>query len=496
MPKIKDLDALHPEHDPDEIMRFRALYEGGRAFRRFIADFLPQNPDEPGEVWEKRQNSAYYQNYTGPIVDFFGAWLFAEEPQVEADGDFIKGFMENVDKAGTDLPSFYALTFLDALIGKRGWTWVNLPARQVDADGEPVTFASAAAQLASGALDAFLVRIKPEEIRDWGTDDKGALTWVMFRQELDLREAPPSPRRKVWRWTAIDTTTITTWEWEPKQGKSSPGPEDVADEVSKIAHSMGGLPVIRTEIPKGLWVLNKLYEPAIGQFRRRTALSWSLDRAAYAMPAITREWEADGELFGTGYFIRLRPGESVEWLEPSGTAFTALATDNRDLTEELFRLVHQMALAAQSDSNRSRMSGESKEHDFDATRIILATYGKIIRDSIRDAMRLAVGVRADTDAETINVKGLEGWGQESLEAFLNAAIIAKPLVKSETFRKIVAKRTAERLLGDEVSPDELDAIRSEIDAADFMEPSPFLPPPLPGAPPSSEPDDGDDEDAE
>ena len=75
---------------------------------------------------------------------------------------------------------------------------------------------------------------------------------------------------------------------------------------------------------------------------------------------------------------------------------------------------------------------------------------------------------------------------EPVQAALEAAGLAVDAMQlSPTFRRTVAKRSAERILGDEVDQETLQAIQREIEDAD-LDPVPM------GPPVDTPPDDGDE----
>ena len=108
------LNKRHPLSDVETFQKYDALYKGGRAFRKLIGKFLPQNPLETSEVYNLRKKQAPFISYVGPIVDFFSAQLFSASFLVRAtrdgendtDDEFYATFRDDVDGCGTDLSAF------------------------------------------------------------------------------------------------------------------------------------------------------------------------------------------------------------------------------------------------------------------------------------------------------------------------------------------------------------------------------------------------------
>lgn len=459
--KISLLEQRHPEHDAECLGELRALAEGGKAWRDRVAKWLPKNPSEPDDVWTDRKRRAVYHNYAGGILGLFGAYLFSEAPRIDLEDEYFAAFMADVDGAGAPLARWFRSRFRDALIGRRSFIWVNLPAR-----AEGVAFSSKADELKGGALDAFAVGLAPEDVLDWGRDAQGALTWVLFRTVATERTDPTQPRVNVYTWTSIDTTTIRRWEWRATPDKQHPGADDDAKELPAIAHGIPRLPVVELVLPEELWAMELLRDPVLAHLRARNDLSWALNRTAHAMPVIKRQWGGPGDdlMIGAGYFIRLEREDTFEWTEPPGNSIVALREDCAELREEIFRVVHQMALAVDNDASRARASGESKQTDWQATKVVMSAYADVVRSAIRETIEIVGLVRGLGELD-VTVQGLDGWQQLSLDEFLTGSAMATQAAKmSPTYRREVAKREAARLLPD-LGDKTLQAIHDEIDGS-------------------------------
>lgn len=457
---VKLLNTQHPSRDARELARLRALHDGGRAWRALLDEWVPKNQVEMPDMWADRKARATYANHAGAIVGLFGAYLFAEAPSVEGPaGPFWEQLWNSADGRGTPWAAFWKERFLDAMVGRQSLVWVNLPAR---GDAQPV---SAAEELSSGLLDAYLVGLTPEQVLDWGEDDRGRLTWVMVHGVDVGRTAPDQPRARVHRWTWVDGSEIRRWTWTASADKADPGPDDDAVELPRVAHGFGRLPVVRLELPVGLWAMSRLHDPAVALLRATNDLEWALHRAANALLVIKAKWGDEAPKLGHGYYLSLGQEDSAEYVEPSGASFAILRERIAELREDLYRVVHQMALAADSDAQAAKLSGESKGRDWQAVDIVLSAYGEFVRDAMREAVEVVALVRREN--VQVAVKGLDGWQLEDLDVFLTSALQADPLVKSETFRRLTAKRVAERLLGDDVSAEDLALIHKEIDEADY-----------------------------
>ena len=491
--KVKVLNAEHPEYDSETIERHRALYEGGRLWRLFLHFWIPKNAGEPSDLYTERKALAGYSNHVGGLVDRIVAALFCESITVDGvDDPFVSDLLlKNCDKGGTPWIRWWRERMIDALVGRNAWVWINLPGR--DPEKPP---SNRAEELSSGLLDVFLVGLKPEQVIDWTVDAQGNLSGVMFRGVTMERTGPESARLPVHRWTWIDRARIRRWEWRPPEGDPNmePREEEEVPELDEVAHNFGAMPVVRLELPPGLYALNKLHDPAVKLTRARNDLSWALHRAANALLVLFSKWGDEAPALGHGFYLQMDREDRAEYVEPSGQNFELMAKDVASLRDDLFRVVDQLAAAADSGGQKQAQSGESKRQDWRSLDLILTAYADLVRGAMRQTLGVVVTVRNEGgNADDVVVNGLDSWNLEDLTEFLANALSGEVLVPSETYKKAIAVRTAERILGDEVDEEVLDKIRAEIEAHDFSPPDMLRD--LPG-PPRPEKKDEDEEDDE
>lgn len=478
---VKLLEQKHPFYNAGQLGRQRALYCGGDEWRALVEHWLPKHPEEMPDLYEARKSRALYENHFGPIIGTLSAAVFSEAPQVDGlSGDWVAPFLESVDGKGTAIAPWFSERLTDALVQRRAFVWVNLPART----GTPPE--SRAEEEARGLLEAYLVAIPAEQVIDWATDARGKLTWLMIRDVVEERPSIDAKRQRVVRWTHIDATQIRRWTWTEKENQKEPLPEDDAPEQFAIAHGLGELPVACLELTEALHAGGKLHDPAIAHLRGRNDLSWALHRGAHPLLVVKTQWQDGKPILGPGYYLAVPETGDVLYAEPSGASFELLAADVVQLREALYRVVQQMAIGADSNATRSGMSAESKNADWKAMEIVLGALSGAMRTFIAQCLRLVAKARGKEATPTVS--GLDGWQEEDLELWLASAALAVDAHRySPTFTREVAKRQAERLLQTNAAPDVLETIRKEIDEAE-IDPAPYLPPPgMGGVPPGDEP---------
>lgn len=464
--KIKLLDAKHPSFDRDHLVQLDALYEGGQAWKELVNTWVTKRFMEPSDLYSERVGLALYVGHAGGIIDLFKAFLLSEPPKAEGfEGDYAKQFLSDVNGGGMPFEKFAGEAILKALIGQRVYAWVRLPPK---AEGQE--FKNRAEQESAGALDARVSLLEASQVIDWEEDSAGNLVWVMVKGIERRRASIEAGRKTVHRWTYIDARVIQQWEWEGTDNKPAPADEDDARETSKVEHGMGRVPVIRMQLPKGIWAMGRLEHAVLGHTRARNEHSWALHQAANELLTVTSKAGTKPGSLGQGHYLALTRdkdgADSADYVAPTGVAFQYLQQDVQDWREEVYRVVQQMAMAADSDANRMSMSGESKSMDWKATEVLLSAYADQLRPFLVEVLKVVAGLR-DLGGD-VRVSGLEGYQELDLMTFLEGASLAVEAQKlSPTFRRVVAKRQVQRLAGPHVAPDVLEQIHDEIDKADL-----------------------------
>src|SRR5690606_18351094 len=173
-------------------------------------------------------------------------------------------------------------------------------------------------------------------------------------------------------------TVIRRWRWQQTEDHDEPrADEDIPEYGEPIVHNIGRIPVVERCLPAGLHTMGRLEDAAVAAMRARNEHSWALHQAANELLTITAKWadETTKPVLGHGYALRLNRDSDGEdraaYVGPSGVAFTHLEKDVEATREDLFRVVQQMAMAADSDASRIRSSGESKAQDWKALDVML-----------------------------------------------------------------------------------------------------------------------------
>jgi hypothetical protein len=180
------------------------------------------------------------------------------------------------------------------------------------------------------------------------------------------------------------------------------------------------------------------------------------------MPVLHLKDDKRGEVFGTGYYLKLGVEEKLEWSAPPSTPFDAIRNEVDSQKDEIHRIVHQMAQGVNNNAAAVGRSGESKAADAEATRVMLEAIGSHVRETTEQLYNMLSKARGDKVVWSIS--GLSGYSVEDVEGMLNSASNAiRMVIPSETWGKEVRKRAALALVP-EADQTTRDAIVAEIEA--------------------------------
>ncbi len=443
--KLQELRRTHREYDIATIELHEDLFAGGAQFRKRIDRYLPKHDVEPAALYARRKAQAHYLNYCAPIANFFASLLVGCPLQIagsDALDEYYSCLKEDCDGEGTDLNAFARARLTDALVARRAWVRVEFP-QTADRAIE-----SAADFEASGLGAARLVAVPAKCITHWSRDERGCLRWLV---EYDRREELVS-------WTDAEVTVTETWtlwqadgtarRWQTAYPISRPPLlTDDVQEIDAPHNPTGSIPFACLELPPELWLLNHLADAQLELFRKRNALSWSIDRTCYAMAVLKTAAKKKPDIMGSGYYLQLGPSDSLEWPAPPSTPFDTVGAYVASLKDEIHRVATQMAQGVDNNAAAIGRSGDSKAQDAQATIVVLRAYGKLVYEMVERVLDLVV--RGRGDAVSIDVSGMDRYEADDPGVRAEQAITLQQLdVPSETLAREVMTRLALATIAD------------------------------------------------
>lgn len=484
MPKYKQFKVRHPEYDAGLWAKCRAFYAGGDKLlgdRMLLQSVFPKHLAERVQIYEERCKRAFYIPYAGEIINSICSGLFAEQlvlrsdPETAATDEFYEEFYDDVSPPGGRKQSLIELLkvqVLTALLCRRAWTLVDLPEGPQFEFEKPET---AAAEEAMGLTEAYAVTIDPEMVLDWEEGGDGELEWALILHKHCKRDGIDGSRELV----TEEYTFYSEEEWAKyaiTYKKSEPPPDDTeVPETARGKHSFGRVPLVRLEVPDGMWAMGKILPIAIAHMNLRNALSWAEYKSLFPVLAafkqgldVTNPATEDpnrdaAATYGQGYVAGFAEKDRLEYVGPDPGPFTAALADLNNLRDEMHRVLHQMALSVDNSGAALQRSGESKQVDQQSASIILRALGQVVRDHVIEVLETVQVCRDEEPAEW-RPEGMEKYDEVSVDGLLaQAETVDVVSIPSAKFKQLWTYNLARRLLGENANDDELEEIREELE---------------------------------
>lgn len=457
---MKEINREHPEYQAwrEAWPKYRDLYRGGEAFVRSADRYLIPRQREPLDVYSERVNRAFYENYIGSIIDWYGATLFRREPVLTYEGgdararEFFNRFAMDCDLRGSTVSDFYRRQLVEGLVAGRSYVVIDFP-RQTRAAG------SRAEEEELGVSRGYVSEFPASSAINWQRDERGEFEWVVLRGERTVTDGPASEGWRTERnWTYYDRRRYRRFRQSEAEGRKGPI-ESVEEGLHGLA-KLNRVPVLEFTLGEGMWLMNKAASLQLEHFNKSNALAWALTMGLFAMPVVysDRDWT---QVVGDTYYLQLGPSDRFGWTEPEGHVYR-IALENLDrLKEEIYRVCYLTHQAGGSMSKNSQMTGLSKQRDYLVTQEVLRGFGDRVKDHMRLVLRTLAEAREDRLA--VDVAGLDEFDIGDFSGELeDAERLLKLGIQSKTLERQVQKKLALKYLCDS-SQATKDRIAREID---------------------------------
>lgn len=321
---------------------------------------------------------------------------------------------------------------------------------------------------------------KVEELLDWDEEpETGVLRWVVLRRTVSRRVGPLEDRADRTTWLVLDPLYVRRYEAEP---------QGVPVATGEYAHGLGVVPLVahywkRTGVLRG-----QSYIAALARAdHRRLALESDLAASAalHGSPRLklktNKEWDKVFAGPSKALFLNAEDKEDAEYLEldPSGMDIMSRMTEAGDRRgAELAGMDPATFGPVGSSGATAARSGAAMQWAFSTAEAPTLEDGYEGLHAADVGLHEMVARYLSQGADPPDVTVFDGqisrekkWDFLALEDLVEMLSVAKDDVKSETWRREVAKQLAVRVPGN--LPPELQAkILREIDAADYSETPP------------------------
>lgn len=497
MPTYAQLRRTHAEYDAALFAELEDLYEGGYQILSRASKYLPQLAGEPTPQYRDRCRAASFMPYMGQIVDQLTAWLFADGLTVQAasdaedsttpgevpDPDFYSLFASDADLSGIGFSDVVRAIVPEALIKRRTLIGADFPA--VD-DATRAGITTEADENDTGATRAYLYEVPLESAINWDRNADGTFRWLVINRVSQPQAGPLDSNEtiveewKVWTMTADGTAHWDLYRLAYTE-KTKPKPTTPVPLVDGGDTTFGAIPILEMELPKGLWVGNKIGPMVREHFQRRATLVAAENKSLFEVPVIqlgSEIGEAQGALpsatqqnpnrgqdpvgqFQARGFMPIGAGDKFEFVGPSGKAYEIVDKQLEGLKDEIFRVVHLMAASVSNNKSAALgRSGLAKQQDKHDTAIVLSAIASYVR---RFAVRIYTLV-SEARGEDVawRTHGMDDFGEVDRQQLLAEAVqVDMVSIPSQTFKAGYKTRLAMQLDPD-MSPETQAIVRDEI----------------------------------
>lgn len=509
MPKLEALKHRHPEHKEksDYWDLLDAVVAGGDRVTDNIKRRLLPNPDgRPNEIIAERVKLATYTNKIGPILNRFNSELFSRpgiptgsSDKFWSDEFFPSGaLLDDDDDARASFNNFLQRAMFNALATGKAIAQVDTRT----SNGA----SNKGYQKRLGELNPYVLLHPRSALWDWDGDNRG-FNFVKLHQYRVVRdgwENPPIPEH-VFTIFFRDDDRVLTSKYRVRRRQTGAKPPEPRPFIEAIADTdaliypelenqemfnVGGtfkFPICTLTLPTSLFMGAQLFESQTSYFRQTAAIDYSLYTGNYSMPIVTGvEDDNDdplaGKQLGHGYYLTLRQGQDIRWLERGGgTVQTAIAYRS-ELKRDIYDVLQQIAMSAADGAAIIARSGQSKKEDRRPEEILLLKYGELVREFQKNILDCASIARG----EIVNwqVNGFDDFESEGLmEAIADYQGAIGAGIKSPTFTREVQKyfvNACSKTMN--IDPDKVKKAIEEIDRLKDDELQPKPPEPETGSP--------------
>lgn len=454
------------------------LYAGGYVIQAHAAKYLPILASENPMRFEDRKRCAAYIGYLGQIIDYFTSSLFSQELNVaeavdaddantaggSADKVFWPAFAHDADLTGNAFTKIERKVFLKSALKKRGILALDFPAQE-----ETTLIQSRADEDSIGTSRGYAFELPIEQLINWKIGKFGGFQWAVLYRCFIPDDKPLMPRdmvRHEWKvWEMVGgKATWTLYAKNKKPNEQFAADEDVPAVAQPSATSFTSIPLVELEVPEGLWVGNKIGCLAREHYQRRSQLVNAENRSMLSIPWIKRGPEINGigmalpsetqqnpnrgadpvNTFQKKGWVGLGADDDIGFAEPEGKAYALVNEQLKELKDEMFRVVHQMAASVDNSAGTMRRSGDSKKQDRAAESIVLGAFGQLIRDHAKKSYDVLSAARGETVVWTPH--GLDRFETDDRMDLIQEAMAMPSIeIPSRTFWQGYKKKLALKL---------------------------------------------------
>ena len=251
--------------------------------------------------------------------------------------------------------------------------------------------------------------------------------------------------------------------------------------VAAGPHSFKRVPMVRIDVGDGLWAMDNIEGACREHLNSRNNLAWYARQAAnqelyeFLGPEDETDQAPVGENQqsatravdkprGPGYVQERGKDDDAKYVGPDMASFAEMRTLCGEIRDEIHRVTHQMALAADNSAAALGRSAESKGADKASAVVVFEALGALCRKFAEDLLNIVSTGRGDeTLVNQWQASGMAKFDAISVDAFVTQAVdLATVTLHSPHAARLYELSLWKSVLGDEASEEDFKIIKEEL----------------------------------
>ena len=399
---------------------------GTQYFRRYASTFLPQEPKEDEQAWERRVSHATLSPYTVRIAEQAAGLILRKPIQLSSKNEdgvvdpYWEDFAKNVDGFGTDIDGFARRLAIDSVLYGHSAVLVDYPSTEA---------ADNLAQERALGLRPYLINVQSKNILGWRKDESSPISPI---SQIRINEIVSEPLGSFGDQMVRQIRVLENGSWKVYR--------QLDDEwyiYQEGETTLGKIPLAVTYSSKEGELISKppllpIANLNIAHGQRTADLSHSLHVAALPILVLQGFDDTDNEIgLSANSAILLPPEGKASFCEPASSAFAA----QQGFITELENQMSNLGISTLFAQKMAAETAESKQISRSDSDSLLAVVSKDLQACLQEAFDLAaafIGMEAplvtlDRDFDLAQLDGSQV--QQYLQLWMNGAITQETLLE-------------------------------------------------------------------
>tara|TARA_R100000781_G_scaffold27412_2_gene20401 strand:+ start:932 stop:2440 length:1509 start_codon:yes stop_codon:yes gene_type:complete len=399
---------------------------GTQYFRRYASTFLPQEPKEDNDAWERRVSHATLSPYTVRIAEQAAGLILRKPIQLSSKTDngtvdpYWEDFAKDVDGFGTDIDSFARRLAINSVLYGHSSVLVDYPSTEA---------ASNLAEERALGLRPYLINVDAKNILGWRKDQSSPIAPIT---QIRINELVSEPLGAFGDHIVRQIRVLEPGSWKVYRQLDDEWYIHQEGETT-----LGKIPLTVTYSSKEGELISKppllpIANLNIAHGQRTADLSHSLHVAALPILVLQGFDDTDNEIgLSANSAILLPPEGKASFCEPASSAFAA----QQGFITELESQMSNLGISTLFAQKMAAETAESKAISRSDSDSLLSVVSKDLQACLQEAFDLAaefIGAEAplvslDRDFDLAQLDGSQV--QQYIQLWTNGAITQETLLE-------------------------------------------------------------------